>query len=67
MYEPDAADVNVLMAAVNILTAAMDDFVGACVDIGDAPKAPTRGALMKARSMLPGWCRHTLTVTQKKE
>lgn len=53
-------DVAVLEAAVAVLSRALDDLAGACVDDAGKPKAPDRGALMRAKSMLPPACKHSL-------
>jgi len=42
-------DVTVLEAAVAVLSRALDDLAGACIDDTGKPKAPDRGALMRAR------------------
>jgi hypothetical protein len=55
------ADVLVLEAAAAVVSRALNDFVGACMDPEGKPWAPTRGALMKARAMLPPTCKHALT------
>ena len=55
-----AEDVKVLEAAVTVLTRALDELVGACLGDDGKPKAPDRGALMRARAMLPPAYKHTL-------
>jgi hypothetical protein len=54
----EAADVAVLEAALAVLSRALDDLAGACIDADGKPRAPDRGALMRARSMLPPACTH---------
>jgi hypothetical protein len=39
--------------ALAVVTRALDDLVGACMDEAGNPKAPDRRALMKARGYLP--------------
>lgn len=53
-------DVKVLVAAVAVMSRALDELVGACLGDDGKPKAPDRGALMRARSMLPPACKHAL-------
>ena len=55
-----SADTKVLEAAVVVVSRALDDLVGACLDGSGNPQAPDRSALMKARSMLPPRCVHAL-------
>lgn len=56
-----AADAQVLKAAVAVMSKALDDLVGACLEADGKPKAPDRGALMRARAMLPPACKHALS------
>lgn len=46
---------------VKVLTTALNDLVGACMDESGNLKAPSKKDLMKARSMLPAGFEHTLT------
>lgn len=55
-----AADVQVLEAAVAVVLRALDDLVGACTDADGKPCAPDHGVVMRARSMLPPACKHAL-------
>jgi hypothetical protein len=55
-----AADIKVLALAAGVVSAALDELVGACLDGDGKPMAPDRGALMRARSMLPPTCEHAL-------
>jgi len=55
-----AEDVKVLEVAAAVMSRALDELVGACIGDDGKPKAPDRGALMRARSMLPPACKHAL-------
>ena len=47
-------------ASLRVVSRALNDLVGACMDADSKPKTPDRGALMRARSMLPPYCEHAL-------
>jgi len=53
-------DVKVLEAAVAVMSRALNELVGACLGNDGKTKAPDRGAMMRARSMLPPVCKHAL-------
>lgn len=53
-------DARVLEAAVAVMAKALDELVSACLDETGKPKAPDRGAVMRAKSMLPPRCTHAL-------
>lgn len=53
-------DVKVLEVAVAVMNRALDELVDACLGDDGKPKAPDRGALMRARAMLQPACKHTL-------
>ena len=53
-------DVKVLDADVAVVSRALDDLVGACTNADGKPCTPDRGAVMRARSMLPPACKHAL-------
>ena len=53
-------DVKVLEAAVAVLSRGLDALVGSCLDSEGKPKAPDRGALMRASALLPPYCTHAL-------
>ena len=57
----------VLMVALRVAQDALDDFIMECMTADGLPKAPSRKAVMKARSMLPPRCRMALhkELTQK--
>jgi hypothetical protein len=57
---PSDADLRVLQAAVAVMSRALNDLVGACLDADGKPKAPTKKDLMRARSMLPPRFAHAL-------
>ena len=61
MTEQEAAQQYVDKKIMRTLTIALDQLAAACMDESDAPKAPDKKALMKARSMLPAWCVSSLT------
>jgi hypothetical protein len=46
----------VIEMALKVITRAMDELVGACLDESGKPKAPDMRALMKARGYLPPKC-----------
>ncbi len=54
------ADVKILEAAVAVVSRALDELVGACLDADGKPRAPDRSAVMRARSMLQPACLHAL-------
>jgi len=60
------ADVSVLKAAVAVVSGALDELVGECLDIDGMPKAPSPQALMRARGMLPPRCSHALAKAKNK-
>lgn len=51
-------DVRVLETAVAVVSRALDALVGACLDADGRPCAPDRGAVMRAKSILPPVCKH---------
>jgi hypothetical protein len=53
MIKMAQADADVLEAAVTVLTEGLNALVSACLDTAGRPKAPDRGALMRARALLP--------------
>lgn len=55
MTDPDT---KVLEATIRVLSRALDDLIGECMDDKGKPCAPDRAALMRARALLPGYCRH---------
>jgi hypothetical protein len=56
----DLIDREILLLAVGKMTQELDRLVGACMDEAGRPRAPDRRALMRARSLLPEQCTHTL-------
>ena len=54
-------DILILSKAVLVLSRALDNFVGECIDESGQAKAPDRAALVKVRAMLPPACKHALT------
>ena len=60
-FDQQPEDTLILSKAVLVLSHALDNFVGACIDESGQAKAPDRTALMKARPMLPPACKHALT------
>jgi hypothetical protein len=47
--------------AIRAMLRELDEFVGDCMDEQGNPKAPSKKALMLARSILPPGYKHTLT------
>lgn len=58
-------DIQVLEAAIKVLSQALNDLVDACIGEDGKPKSPERGALMKARAMLPPACKHAMKKDSK--
>lgn len=56
-------DTRVLETALRVVSAELDRLIGACLGPDGKPQAPTRQALMRARSMLPPG--HGLALTRK--
>lgn len=54
------ADNAVLLAAVEVITGALNDLVGASMTEDGKPKVPAYRDLMRARGMLPRKYQHTL-------
>lgn len=53
-------DQEILLGALKVISNAMDEFVSDCQDANGQPKAPSKQALMRARSYLPPHCTNTL-------
>jgi hypothetical protein len=53
-------DVMVLETALSVLTKALDELVGECLDADGKPKVPHRGSLMKARARLTPSCKNAI-------
>lgn len=55
-----AADAQVQRAAVRVMTKALDDLVSACMNGDGTLRPPDRASLMRARGLLPAYCKNTL-------
>jgi hypothetical protein len=60
VLEISDADLKVAQASYAVMSRALSDLVGACLDADGKPKAPTKKDLMRARSMLPPRFAHAL-------
>jgi hypothetical protein len=50
----------ILEEALKVMATTLDDLIEACAGEGQSTKAPDRRSIMKAKSMLPPYCRHAL-------
>ena len=55
-----SADQEIIEIALKLLSKSLDELVSACMDESGSPKAPTKQELMRARGMLPLYCKNTL-------
>ncbi len=58
-------DQQVLTVALRKMTQAFDAFIGECIDDHGQPKQPSLQSVMRARGLLPPYCKHALRKENK--
>jgi len=51
---------SILAISLNLMSLALSELVGDCMDAEGKPKAPDYRTLMKMRGVLPPYCEHSL-------